>query len=407
MIKPMGWGFLVLVILIRILFPLSVKGEQEYKIEPGVTITKENYKNYLSDLEELLFPAAFTIYTRGLEMGWITMPIKEKMDYSPPKGYGEATAKYTGQCRTGPRNTLIGWVAGVPFPDPKTALELAWNVYRRTMHPDDYHMPAYLHLIDQKGNIERSLKWSHYKKWWMGRVDKTPLGEMPGNNGVLNSKESLVMTGPFDIKGFALAKIRYEDIDTEDDNYSYIPAIRRIRRLTGADVTDPLLGSDAIPDDFETWRQKINPKMTFKILGQKDFLVPCVFEYGKRPPYESIRGGNCFNVEWEIKPIWILEIMPNDSEYVYSKRIVYVDKEDGCGTLWGGDGYDQKGRLLRSVPMIMMIYNYNNMLKSSAGYSYYNHLSGHATLFDIQSDLSDIDVPVNKFTIKYLLREAR
>jgi len=397
--------FLLLIFFISI---TNLIWAQEYRIKPGMTITRENYKNYLSDLEELLFPAAFTIYTRGLEMGWITMPIIEKRKYPTHKGYGEATAKYAGQCKIDANNNLIGWIGGCPFPNPKNSNELAWNVYRRRMHPDDCHMPAYLHLINTKGKVERALEWSHYKKWWVGRVDRPPMGELPGNNGVLNSKEALVLYKPFDTKGFSLVKIRYEDIEKEDDNYSYIPAIRRIRRLTGADVTDPLLGSDAIPDDFEVWRQKINSKMTFNILGEKNFLVPRFYEYGKKPPFESFIKGNCFQVEWEIRPIWILEILPHDPEYVYGRRVIYIDKEDGCSTIWSGEGYDQKGRLFRSVPITIVLFNFENNLKANAGFSYYNHLSGHSTLFDMYFNLSGTDdIPAKRLTIKALLKEAR
>ena len=401
------WIFnLFILFFIGIILPVSLVAK-ENKIKPGVIITQENYKNYLSDLKELLpISSTFLLYSHGLEQGWVTMPIVETVNYPPPKGVGEATAKYASRCRTGPNNSLEGWVAGVPFPNPKTGLELGWNAYRRRGGGDDYSIPADFYLIGKNGKVERTFRWVLYGKRWLGRVDNPPFGDMPGNNGVLNLKEALIITKPFDVKGFCMIKVRYEDLDREDENYSFIPAIRRIRRLTGADVTDPLLGSDCIPDDFEVWRQKITPKMTFK-MRDKTILAPRACQYGKKPPYESFIKGNCFQIEWEIRPCWELEIMINDPNYLYSKRIMYVDKKDGCCNLWSGEGYDQKGRLFRTLPIVNAIFNFENNRRGCCGFTYYNCLTGHSTLMDMDYNLSGVAVPLEKFTIKSLLRDAR
>ena len=401
-------------VLFAILFviQLSLVSAQEFKIKPGIIVTRENYKNFSAELKELLPPATFTVLSRGIEKGWITMPIVKKKGYPPPKGLGEATLKYAGTCRTGTGNELIGWTAGLPFyPHPKTGLELAWNAYRRRMHPDDLDMPSDFYLYNKEGKKERSFRWTLYKKDWVGRVDTPPLGEMPGNNGVLNSKESIIITKPFDVKGFCMVRLKYEDIEKPDAIFSYIPAIRRIRRLTGADVTDPLLGSDAIPDDFEVWRAKINSKQTFKILGEKDFLVPRFYGFAEgiqKQPMENFIKGACFQLDWEIRPLWILEIMENDPDYAYSRRVIYIDKEDGAATLWVGENYDQKGRLFRASPAIPVYFNFKNRLKGNWGFYYYNYITGHSTIMDMrEKNLNDPHVPVDKFTIKSLLREAR
>jgi len=386
---------------------------KESKIKPGVVLTKENYKNYLTDLKSLLPAPTFTAYTKGLEQGWITMPIKEKQNYPAPKGWKEANANSIGKCKTGPNNTLTGWVAGLPFyPNPQTGLELGWNAYRRCMHPDDLDMPITDFLLFNKnGKMERSFRWTLYKKRWVGRVDQEPLGEVPGNKGVLNSKESIVITKPLDVKGFCMVRIKYEDIEREDENFSFIPAIRRIRRLTGADVTDPLLGSDCIPDDFEVWRQKISPKMTFKILEEKDVLVPRFYGYDEGLQdisRDSYIKGSCFQMEWEIRPCWLLEITMTDPDYAYARRVIYVDKEDGACTLWYGDNYDRKGRLFRATLLTPNLFNFKNRLKGNCGFHYFNCLTEHSTLMDMRAfDLTGTKVSGEKFTIKALLKEAR
>ncbi|MDP2724686.1 MAG: outer membrane lipoprotein-sorting protein, partial [Syntrophales bacterium] len=170
----------------------------------------------------------------------------------------------------------------------------------------------------------------------------------------ISYKESLVIKEPNEVKGFVNLRVRYWDINKADDSYAYIPAIRRVRRLTGADVTDPLLGSDTIPDDFEVWRQKLDPRMKFRVLEHRDFLFPKT-NVGRenKPAYDYKKHGPLFQEEWEIRPCWVLEVMINNPDYVYSKRIIYVyanppDQGQNYLLQWG-EQYDQKGRLWKAV----------------------------------------------------------
>ena len=68
-----------------------------------------------------------------------------------------------------------------------------------------------------------------------------------------------MISEPQDVRGFILLRHKYWDPTKPDDVFSYIPALKRIRRLTGGDVTDPLLGSDAVPDDFEVLAAEGHP----------------------------------------------------------------------------------------------------------------------------------------------------
>ncbi|MDY6861686.1 MAG: outer membrane lipoprotein-sorting protein, partial [Thermodesulfobacteriota bacterium] len=205
------------------------------------------------------------------------------------------------------------------------------------------------------------------------------------------------------IKGFSMIRVRYEDIYKPDDVYSYVPAIRRIRRLTGADVTDPMLGSDICYDDFETFRQKINPDMSFKILEIKDFLVPC--HYGEKPK-ENIKE-NIFQSVWEVRPVWLLEINTNDPNYAYSRRILYLDKEDGAFECHSGENYDQKGRLWRTNGPILWARDCSTSFNCWFSGLYLDQLSGHSTLMDMQPELKNPHIPESKYSVRALLKEAK
>lgn len=393
---------IVLVILFLLYLSVLIRA-QEYNFKPGIVITTENYEKYISELKKYLTPTYFYTTTNGLKKGWINLPIIETKKYQQPEHFHAATVNYAGKCKVRKDNQLTDWMAGIPFPNPKTALELAWNVNRRHQGTDQYSFYSTFQLFD-KGSLERSFRWHLYGLYYNGRVLVPPIPEFPGNNGLLRLKESIVILEPLDVKSFCTIRIRYEDIYRKDDVFSYIPAIRRIRRLTGADTMDPVLGSDCCYDDFEVWRQKINPEMCFK-MRKKEFLVPRI--YIKHPP-EPFVNGDCVQAEWEMRSLDILEVDINDPKYAYSKRVVYVEKQRLTGGLYGGEMYDQKGRLWRGNDMIVH-WVMPDTFDGNCYYSirYIDHLSGHSTLMPMKSIFADPKARPEIFSFRYLLREAK
>ena len=242
----------------------------------------------------------------------------------------------------------------------------------------------------------------------MGRCEVPPIPRMPEAETMgIGSKESIIVTDPHEVKGFIQLRNRYWDVEKPDDCYAYIPAIRRVRRLTGSDLTDPLLGSDCVPDDFEVWRQKMDSKMTFQILERRDFLVPCT--YTEKPDYDFNKNRCCFPVEWEIRPLWILKLNVNDPGYVYSHRIMYVDsvpiEKGGTFLLYWGDEYDHKGRLWKANGQGAPSDDGKGM-KNLFAWMYMNHQTDHYTVMYGHPEYPLLD-PSKAFSIKGLLRMSR
>src|SRR3972149_3082746 len=135
MIRLNGSHFLT-AFLMGVLFPVFLVAEElppyskyEGPIKPGVIITKENWDKYLPELQKLLPPSKVKWYGMGVREGLVTMPIVKTTYWPTTKGQVEATRKYAGAARVGADNQLYDWVAGIPFPNPKTASEIAWNSY--------------------------------------------------------------------------------------------------------------------------------------------------------------------------------------------------------------------------------------------------------------------------------------
>ncbi len=321
-------------------------------IKPGIVITKENWDHYLPELQKLTSPSRLKWYSMGVKGGYITIPIVETTYVPLSKSQLEATRKYGGKCRVGADNQLYDWTAGVPFPEPRNGVELYWNVCpvlgRSNSHDEEY-FPAFFGMF-QGVKYEKHFTWDYYMRKYRGRVDFPPLGDLPEfkEKGIC-FKEALVITTPNEVRGFMQLRSRYWDIDKADDSFAYIPALRRLRRLTGSDLTDPLLGSDITPDDFETMRQKIHAKMKFRVVAHQDMLVPRTYSKELPPPYDYTKTGPFYSANWEIRPMYQLEIIMNDPNYAYSKRVLYIDgvplDQGGSFLLFAGDTYDQKGRL--------------------------------------------------------------
>ncbi|HLA27678.1 MAG TPA: DUF1329 domain-containing protein [Syntrophales bacterium] len=428
MIRLKGAHFLT-AFLMGVLFPVFLGAAelptyQKYEgpIKPGVVITKENWDQYLPELQKLLQASQLHWCQLGVKEGLVTMPVL-KTTYP---GFGdrhlEASRKNAGKAHIGPDNQLYDFVAGVPFPEPKSAAEIIWNAYPMLPEftsPEDFHMyHAYFGLFSGT-KYEKNFTWTHFLRKYRGRTQMPPLGDLPEftDRGIV-SRESLFIKEPNEVKGFIQLRIRYWDINKDDDTYAYIPAIRRIRRLTGNDLTDPLLGSDATPDDFEIWRQKLNSIMKFRVLEHRDFLVPRTVIASKPEKYDPKKHGPCFQSEWEIRPTWVVEVSINNPDYLYSKRVLFIDAvplyQGGKYSLNVGENYDQNGRLFKSITM-----NTGRGITGLGGPHtavFINLLSGHLTSMDLfiaqtqwdESQMRQI-FPLNEevFTIKGLMRRAR
>ena len=420
MIQLRGAHFLT-VFLIWVLFPVLGAAElppyhkYEGPIKPGIVITKENWNQYLPELKKLLPATKLKWIGAGVTKGLVTMPIVKTTYLKTPmaKGFAEATKKYRGTAHIGPGNQLLGWKAGIPFPEPKTAIELAWNVNNNTSHIgalDDYEMLGWFSMF-QGTKYEKHFSWHLYDRRYQGRTDIPPLGDMPEfTEKHIDFRESIVITEPQDVKGFINVRNRFTALDKPDESYAYIPAIRRLRRLTGADQTDPLLGSDSIPDDNDVMRQKFDSRMKFTVLEHRDFLMQRVVVLGveKEPSYDYKKTGPCIQVEWELRPMYVMEIQINDPDYVYSKRVNYIDAVFPSINYWG-EQYDQKGRLFRGSGPVAPIATTGGM-RGNAFWIWINYQTDHFTVLDMnevymhQRDYTWKPLPESVFTIKGLMK---
>ena len=111
-----------------------------------------------------------------------------------------------------------------------------------------------------------------------------------------SSKQILWFLNPADDKGVAFLKI--EHVDKADEMRMWLPAFKKVRRISSSKKGDSFMGSDLSYED-----------MTSRALDENNY---------KRLENDMIDGKECF----------VLEVVPNaEIKSTYSKHITWVEKE--------------------------------------------------------------------------------
>ncbi len=322
-------------------------------VSPGDVVTKLNVEK----VEGMVAEGVKWAVINGMDM-----EIVPYQHIPMPKAYLAATEKYGNQSTLGSRNELQNWVAGKPFPiidvnDPSVAPKIMYNFQNTHYFSDDLG----LHLVDAdtgslyvdaNGNRHYSVE-RHFVADWLrvlqfeGRLHHDPRPRFEENSDETFRKSGLYpLIEPFDLKGVGGVSFRYQDLVRQDDTWLYLPFLRRVRRLSSAQRSDALFGQDIDVDSYGGYAGQI-PWFDWKLLGEKPMLASL---HGERLPPEPCKkdGGMTFCEVWEKRPsVYVIEGKPRVSNYAYSKRVIYVDKETNF--IIYSDLFDQNGELWKVV----------------------------------------------------------
>jgi hypothetical protein len=322
-------------------------------VSPGDVVTKLNVEK----VEGMVAEGVKWAVINGMDM-----QIVPYQHIPMPKAYLAATEKYGTQSTLGSHNELKNWVAGKPFPiidvnDPSVAPKIMYNFQNTHYFSDDLG----LHLVDAdtgslyvdaNGNRHYSVE-RHFVADWLrvlqfeGRLHHDPRPRFEENSDETFRKSGLYpLIEPFDLKGVGGVSFRYQDLVRQDDTWLYLPFLRRVRRLSSAQRSDALFGQDIDVDSYGGYAGQI-PWFDWKLLGEKPMLASL---HGERLPPEPCKkdGGMTFCEVWEKRPsVYVIEGKPKVSNYAYSKRVIYVDKETNF--IIYSDLFDQNGELWKVV----------------------------------------------------------
>jgi hypothetical protein len=310
------------------------------------------------------------------------------------------TEKCKGQAKVGPNGELVDYCyAGIPFPDvtlddPQAPAKLAWNWSKRYVGDTLLYSPSYVYQIDKKGH-ERKIKSEMLVYKEMERVVVPPIPAVPGSN--VRVRWRLNTLAPYDVKGIATLMIRYQNEQVNpDQQWIYIPTLKRTRRMSLAQKGDTWAGSDLTYDDFLVERVM---DFTYKVLDFKEMLIvsycdeDCVNNV-----FRKRQGFKVYNLPAEFQKIYAIETVSKNPAYHYGKMIFYIDPEYWQVNL--KECFDVKMELWKVQT------NYGCMASGIAGArigSMMDLQADHATVWEaMEGEQINVDLPLKEFDVMRL-----
>lgn len=244
------------------------------------------------------------------------------------------------------------WHGGYPFPQPsgnQKAWQIMYNIEKRYMNFGlDFTILGFNDGYTKELKNDFACDYIVWHHRLAGRCYLEPYGFFDKRAQKQGEFRAFIMPflTPRDIAGQVQQATYFLDPAKADQLYLYIPALRRVRKLTATDSQDPIAGQDVIYDDNEGFMQKLSPvRYPYKaeVIEETEYLVP--FEEDGSS-YVSSKGLEIHNMKFQRRPVYVVQLTQLDPNYIYGKRIFYVDKETFAH--FHMLNYDQKGRLYRT-----------------------------------------------------------
>ena len=239
-----------------------------------------------------------------------------------------------------------GNIIGFPFPqidpdDPKAATKMLYNKHYIQYIAGNARAVFKAHYINRSG----------YSRSTIGAMenmvmDGNPKSAARRNPDRIEKYQIFVARSPYDIAGSAIMTWRYLSPSKEDNTFAYLPAIRRVRRMSPGNRSDTLFGSDLSVDDASCYDGKVTA-MEWTLLRKQDALLPYNFEApgllvrNDDEEWESSehikKFTNGFEKEgwqgahwapldwvWVKQPAYVVEVKAKDPYYNYGPQELWI-----------------------------------------------------------------------------------
>lgn len=336
---------------------LIAKADLPADLKPGLKINKENYGQY-PWLKDYLPPAIAAQLQSSEWFQWNEITIVPTNSYYMQRGVLEATRKSVqngetfnataeGNLLTASGEHALATQGALPFIHPKNGLEVNWQFVAHGVSIDNLAFkPVKFDVCNSSNEIERQYEGYLWWKKFHGRTDIEPFGDIEDTEGVVEGG-GVYFLKPFDVRGLAAVRLRYAAADRDDDFRVFVPGLRRTRVLAGSDGQDPMAaGLEITWDEWRSYWLKTNPKaFDYKLVGETFILAQPETGHVYDPKTRDESRCHVKNIELELRPVWILEIDDKEGNYQYSKRRLYIDKENYY--MQHEEMYDRRGNLWR------------------------------------------------------------
>ncbi len=158
-------------------------------------------------------------------------------------------------------------------------------------------------------------------------------------------KSLIIFDSPGDVKGTALLTFTHKG--HSDDQWLYLPALKRVKRISSSNQSGPFVGSEFAYEDFNS--QEVE-KYTYQYIRN-----------------ETYRG----------KPCFVIERYPTDKNSGYKRQVVWLDTAEY--RVWKVDFYDRKDSHLKTLEL-SDYKKYKGKYWRSLDSTMVNHITGKSTM---------------------------
>ncbi len=370
----------------------------------GKKITSENVDTVKEYLHDGIYKAIKDPVLFGAQTVWFEIvPYRQ---YNPTNGMIQATLKYALSSKLDERKNLVGYgdVAGIPFPQPESGVQMAWNFDANTKG-DSHHLLHRGTVVDCRTKHERDAGHLRWEMRWMGRYDVPPVPKIPEEKNPRGIVLSFFQRhiAPPDFVDTTMLELKYKDLDRETDLWVYTAMFRRIRRYATSQRTDTIDGTDMIYDDQDGWYTHPGHN-TYTFKGRKELLVA---RHQDPENLEKIKGqGFWSGIQRERVNHFVVEAVNKNKDYIYSKQIWYLDPET-----WQMNFkvmYNRQGELWKMYEMFYNEYPSYGGQKTAIfnGEHIFDFIRRHGSPGNREIKGIGIDIPLTKFQVKSLKQRS-
>lgn len=183
-------------------------------------------------------------------------------------------------------------------------------------------------------------------------------------------RKIMFFVAPADVKNTSFMNWSYDDASKSDDQWIYLPALKKVKRISSDSKGDAFMGSDFTYDDL-----------------------------GDRHPDEDthavLREETLEGVAY-----WVVESKPKSADDMYSRTVSWIAKDSFIGRLRAF--YDEDGALLKKLAVVRSekIGGYDVVTLSRMR----NEQTGHSTEMKLENVKLDQGIDDGRFTERMMKR---
>jgi hypothetical protein len=373
-------------------------------------VTKANAAAFAGWLPE---GVAGWIERYGLELQLVDYrPVRPSDAYILATAANRGTAKIVEIGDAVDRRGITGYLAGLPFPQPATGLEVAWN-FHYAYGGDDAEVTYEVFWVQATAGVEHTELWKLSMIRATNRTDLEPIPniESMASKGLQGAGLTYALA-PYDKKGFGA--VYYKSVEPRDgQGHTYVPAMRRVIKNSFGTRGDTWNATDLLFEDvrgyagYPEW-------MHWRLLDKTTVLLPMhsgvplgkkgakkAYDF-QRPPHWNPR------YSWEPRSVYVLEAKPKLPDYPYSRQVFYVDAESSA--ILYKLAFDRKGAAWKVLINSASPHAGAESDTSSLGWSgtvVVDLQAEHATVFHVHKARRNIGLEPELFTVSSLRKRSR